>query len=303
MIRTREFCTFVISSFTILTMAQRAAAQYAAEVVSYNAGTNPAAGFVSPAAAIGSPERFTGEGVFPGVVSPFNPPFLASEIVSIGEAGQLTLRLSHYAIPQASGPEIGVFSNVGLVDINFPHGEAGSPAGGFGPPDSAFVDVSENGGSWVSLGNIAFDLPTSGYTDLTDPYATSRGSVHSDFQQPFTGGLASFNGLKYFDAGGPDMLELLAGSGGGKWLDISASGLAKVGYVRFSVPDDTLANMKLNFELDAVAISHAALGGATVPEPGTLLLAAIASLVFCRPIFRRRFRESLAEETAQVPAR
>ena len=230
-----------------------AAAQYAAGVVSYNAGATPAAGFTTPSTALGSPERFTGEGSFPGVVSPFNPPFLTSEIVSVGEGGQLTLRLSHYAIPQAGGPEIGVFENVGLIDINFPNGVAGSPAATFGI-DSALVDVSANGTNWVSLGNIAFDIPANGYTDVTDPFASTAGSVPSDFQKPFTGNLSSFNGLRYFDAGSPDILDLLAGSGGGKWLDISGTGLSQVGFIRFSVADDLNATSRLNFELDAVSI-------------------------------------------------
>jgi hypothetical protein len=256
-----------------------ASAQYAVEVVSYNAGTTPAAGFLSAASAFGSPERFTGEGVFPSAVSPFSPPFLSSELVSIGEAGQLTLRLSNYALPQANGAEIGIFSNFGLIDANYPNGEAGSPAGGFGPPDSATVEVSENGASWSSLGAFTFDIPSNGYTDLSDPFAASAGAALSDFQQPFTGSLAGFNGLKYVDAAGPDILELLAGSGGGKWLDISASGLAKVGFVRFSVADDLLASTRLNFELDAVSIAHAALGAATVPEPSALILASLGVLV------------------------
>ncbi len=269
---TRSQLCCLLFGCNVLLFGTPAVAQFAAEVVLFDAGTTPASGFTSALSALGSPERFTGEGVFPGVVSPFSPPFLKSEIVSIGEAGELTLRLSNYAIPQVGGPEIGVFSNFGLADANYPHGEAGSPAGGFGPPDSAMVEVSENGLDWASLGTFAFDIPTNGYTDLTDPYAASPGSVPSDFQQPFTGSLADFDGLKYVDAGA-DMRDLLAGSGGGKWLDISASGLAKVGYMRFSVPDDMLATTKLNFELDAVAISHAALGGATVPEPGAVIMA------------------------------
>src|SRR4029079_14688661 len=138
-----------------------------------------------------------------------------------------TLRLSNYAIPQAAGPEIGVLSNVGLIDIDYPNGKAGSPAGTFGF-DSATVDVSENGTSWVTLGNIAFDIPANGYTDQTDPFAAAPGSALADFQQPFIGSLASFSGLPYSHATNPDILDLLAGSGGGKWLDISATGLAKV---------------------------------------------------------------------------
>ncbi len=275
------------------TFVNRAAAQYAAGIISYNAGAAPAAGFVTPSTALGSPERITGEGSFPGVVSPFNPPFLTSEIVSVGEGGHITLRLSHYAIPQAGGPEIGVFENVGLIDTNFPNGVAGSPAATFGI-DSAVVDVSANGTNWVSLGNIAFDIPATGYTDVTNPFASTAGSVPSDFQKPFTGNLNSFDGLRYFDAANPDILDLLAGSGGGKWLDISGTGLAQVGFVRFSVADDLNATSRLNFELDAVSIAHAALGAAVVPEPPALSLLTIATMTIVLSCLRsRRFAGAL----------
>jgi hypothetical protein len=287
-------CLVAISSFCCgVTFVNHAAAQYAAAVVSYNAGTTPAAGFTTPSAALGSPERITGEGSFLGVVSPFNPPFLTSEIVSVGEGGQLILRLSHYAIPQATGPEIGVFENVGLIDTNFPNGVAGSPAATFGI-DSALVDVSANGTNWVSLGNIAFDIPVTGFTDVTDPFASIAGSVPSDFQKPFTGNLNSFNGLRFFDAANPDMLELLAGSGGGKWLDISGTGLSQVGFVRFSVADDLNATSRLNFELDAVSVSHAAIGAAVVPEPPALSLLTIATMTIVLSCLRsRRFAAAL----------
>jgi len=264
-------------------------AQFAVDVLSYSAGTAPAPGFTTPAAALGSPERFSGEGVFPSVVSPFSPPFLSSEVVSIGETGQLTLRLSHYALPQAGALEIGVFTNAGLVETDFPNGQAGSPVGVFGV-DSAVVELSENGIDWVSLGSITFDLPTNGYTDLSDPFSNAPGSALSDFQQPFTQSLSSFDGLKYADAVNPDMLDLLAGSGGGKWLDISASGLAKVGFIRFSVADD-LTTTNFKFELDAVSISHAAMGAVTVPEPGTIVLGLI---VLSYWHFRRHRSESYA---------
>jgi hypothetical protein len=282
-----------LTSFLIVGVCHHAAAQYAVQVVSYDQGTTPAFDFSTSrpynlaATALGSPERFTGEGVFPGAVTPFSPPFLRDELVSIGEGGQLTLRLSNYARPQAGAPEIGIFSNVGLADQAYPNGQVGSPASTFGT-DSALVEVSADGVSWKSLGNTAFDIPTNGYTDVTDPYSGTAGSAPSDFQQPCAGTLDDFSGLKYYNAGGGDILGLLAGSGGGKWLDISGTGLSKVGYVRFSVADDGNPNVKLNFDLDAVSISHAALGTATVPEPATLLLVAHASLVLA--IGRCRFR-------------
>jgi hypothetical protein len=256
--------------------ASSAIAQHGAAVISYEAGATPTGGFTTASAALGEPERFTGEGVFPGAVTPFSPPFGANEIVSVGEGGHITLRLSHYAVPLASGPEIGVFENVGLIFNSTTNG-AGPTAAIFGG-DSAVVDVSADGISWTSLGNVVFNIPANGYTDLMDPFATTSGSMPSDFQQPFTGGLNSFNGLPYFDANGQDILEVLAGSGGGTWLDISGAGLAQVGYIRFSVADDMNIDSRLNFELDAVSIAHGALGAPVVPEPTTTGLAFVVVL-------------------------
>jgi hypothetical protein len=267
-----------MSALLPLLIGSKVHAQYGSAVLSYDAGSTPATGFTMASAAIGQPERFTGEGAFLGVVSPFNPPFGTNEIVSVGEGGHIVLRLSHYAIPQPAGPEIGVFENVGLVDLNYPNGQAGSPAGTFGPLDSATVEVSEDGDEWVSLGDITFDVPTNGYTDLADPYWSKPGGVPSDFQKPFLGSLSSFDGLRYSDASGPDILEALSGSGGGTWLDISAAGLTQVGFIRFTLDNDLDANTSLNFELDAVSIASGAVGSPIVPEPGTAVLCGVCLL-------------------------
>jgi hypothetical protein len=275
-----------ISAFAFALVVTPAMAQYAAEVISYNPGATPVSGFTTASASLGEPERFTGESVFPGVVSPFNPPFRPNEIVSVGEGGQLTLRLSHYAVAQAAGPpEIGIFENLGIADTNYPNGQAGSPATAFSI-DRAEVRVSADGATWFSLGNVVFDVPANGYTDLSNPYSNVAGSALSDFQQPFVGCLNgsqcanNFDGLPYSHPSNFDMLDLLAGSGGGKWIDISPSGLTQVGYIQFLVADDGNAGVGQNFELDAVSISHLALGPATVPEPANsfavLLLSTIA---------------------------
>ena len=75
-----------------------------------------------------------------------------------------------------------------------------------------------------------------------------------------------------------DVLDLLDGSGGGTWLDLSSSGLSQVGYVRFRVDDDLIAGPPLNFELDAVSI-RSGFSGAPVPEPSTMFLL-VSLLVF-----------------------
>jgi hypothetical protein len=250
-------------------------AQYAAQLLSYDQGMTAAISFTTtPSAALGEPSRFTNDSMFPSVVSPFSPPFAPEQMISIGEGGEITLRLSKYAMPQAGGlPELGIFGNIGINDSNYPNGIADTPARTFSPTlESAKVEVSADGTSWYSFGNVGMDIPTNGYTNVSDPYSATPGTNLTDFQQPFVGSLSSFDGKNY-----ANMVNLLAGSGGGKWLDISGTGLSQVGYLRFSIADDGNSSTKLKFELDAVSVSHSAMGGAVVPEPAAAFLIFIAT--------------------------
>jgi hypothetical protein len=258
--------TFGLMTLLALTV-NIAHAQFANQVISYDPGSTPAfGGYTTPATALGSPERVTGEIFsFPSDVTVFNPAFGTDEIVSIGEGGHITLKLSNYVLADALAPEIGVFSNAGVIDIDWPNGQIGTPAATFGD-SSAEVAVSFDGIVWASLGLVNFNLPAQGFSD-------PAGTVPTNYQQPFTAVLSDFDGLPYNDAVNPDVFDLLAGSGGGNWLDISSTSLSQVGYIRFSMADDSNAATSLNFELDGVSISATAMGG-LVPEPSSLTLAA-----------------------------
>lgn len=294
MSRSLRWIVSLFAATAMFSASQNAWSQYALEVTSYDAGTTPAIDFESglpfdiTSTALGEPSRFTNDPLFPGVVSAFSGPYKRSQLLSVGETGNVTLRLSNYALAQPGGHEIGVFAHAGLI-YDFQTGRAGDPAAAFSV-DSAFVEVSADGTNWVAVGDRTFDIPTNGYNDVTDPFASSPGSVPSDFQKPFFGSLASFDGLPYSDAGELDSLDVLDGSGGGNWLDIPA-GLSQVGFIRFSVADDGNPAIPQNFELDAVSIARGAMGAPTVPEPGTIGLV-IGCLVVCaascrNPILRR----------------
>ena len=276
----------VVPSLLLLVLVfvpNAARAQYASAVISYDAGSSAASDYNDSSTALGAPERITGEGGFPGVVSPFNPPFGIDELVSIGEGGQLTLQLSHFVIPQLGTPVLGFFTNTGLIDNNYPNGQTsavlGETSGTFGI-DRAVVEVSADNLTYVSLGEVLFDIPANAYTDLTDPFSGVAGSVTSDFRQPFTGVLSDFASQVYSQAGpNNDIVDLLGGGGGGTWLDLSSSGLAQVGYVRISVADDGNATTGLNFELASVVIGNG-FAGSVVPEPSmaVLLFVGVAGL-------------------------
>src|SRR5207237_8434220 len=107
-----------------------ASGPWADQVISYTQGSGVAAGYNQPGSALGQPTRFTGIGSFPGAVTPFNPAFLGTELVSIGAGGSLTV---HFDEPVANDPAnpFGVdpliFGNAGYIDTNFPHRVARPP--------------------------------------------------------------------------------------------------------------------------------------------------------------------------------
>jgi hypothetical protein len=282
--RQQWFATIAALS-AILASTDRATAQYGAKVVSYTPGSTAASGLNNLSAAIGPPTRLIGNGPFEGAVTPFNSPFKSDQILSIGVGGQITLRLSNYALASAAAPQLGLFGHAGLVAATFPDVISDSIPSLYSD-HAADVAISENGQTWVSLGNVNFNIPTNGYTDLTDPFSPVAGSALSDFQQPFTSPVTSFASLPYADPNGPDILEVLNGSGGGNWLDISGKGLSQVAYVRFSLPNGA-ADPNVHFELDAVSIAHGAVGAAA-PEPSTLLLAGETGIVLCVGVRRLR---------------
>lgn len=271
-----------LASLSLLWPAPLWASPWAEVVDSYDSGLSPAAGFMDPGTALGSPERFTGEGVFPGAVTMFNSPFGTDEIVSIGEGGQLTVQFGSPVVDDPAnlfGIDLIIFGNSGFIDGNFPNGQMTTPAALFGA-DFATVEVSANGVDFFAVSGMPDALfPTQGYLDVT-PFQSTAGSIPSDFLKPLNPSLtlSSFDGLTYAAA-----LALYDGSGGGTPIDIAGSGLSSISYVRISVPDDGDPLTFLNAEIDAFA---------NVPEPSTLSLVLLGVVPMVR---RSRRRGGIAE--------
>jgi hypothetical protein len=253
------------------------------QVLTYTPGDN-SAGFQDSSAALGAPDMDTGtdsSGFSYGALTPFNPPFLSEQVLKIGAGGNLTLSLSG-PIAVAPAAQLGIFVNNGLIDVSSGgSGVAGDPAQTFTPAPQAIVSVSDDNLSYITLDAnpsttdidpFVFDNPTNSYTDTTISGYFSRPGTHpADPFQPFTGHLSDFNALSY-----PQILDLLDGSAGGNWIDLSASGLSSVQYVKFEVPQGAGYRMVL----DAVT---------AVPEPASLSLAGAATLLVLR---RRRAKVS-----------
>lgn len=230
-------------------------------VVNYTSGAISNASYNNANAALGLPTRFTGTGVFPGAVTPFNPAFLSSEIVSIGAGGSLTLQLASPAVNDPSNPfgiDLLVFGNAGYIADNFPDVVAG---GLFGASNASIIEVSQNGIDWFVVPGARPDnaFPTLGYSDLTDPFAGNAGAVESNFALPVD---------PSFSAAGKTFAEIVAGyngSGGGTGIDLALTPISVANFVRFSH-----SGVGGDFQIDAVTV---------VPAPMSILaFAGLAAL-------------------------
>lgn len=250
----------------------------AQSVVDYDFGADSNAGYHNVSTALGETSRITGSwGDTTSLSNPYGNPWSSADWVSIGKGGRITLQLQNYAMPQTAAPELNVlvFQQLNTGD-NTPFYDR-----------QARVSVSENGTDWVSLnGNniLSFDVPATGYVfpDGGIPYNSEYGSygdinttdlgnyTPSDYGLPMPGTIGSGT-----------LADAYGNSGGGNWLDISASGLAKVGFVRFDVD----ANAPAYFALDAVYLNNNAIGAA-VPEPALSLVLGAFGL----PLLLRRQR-------------
>lgn len=243
------------------------AGQFASSVVSYVPGSNASGSYQNSASALGTPTRFTGVGVFPSAVTPFNPAFLSSEIVSIGTGGSLTLQFAQPVVNDPANPfgqDLLIFGGQFFIDADYPNGLAGPL---FGAASNSTVQVSADGQSWFTVPNTQATglYPTLGYLDLTDPSSPTPGSVLSDFFKPVD---------PAFDPSDKTFAQIIAGyngSGGGTGIDIGAAGLAQASYIRIS-----------NFGASAFSIDAVS---AVTPVPAPAGLVVLGGLALVR---RRR---------------
>ena len=198
-------------SWLLLSAAADAQAEFAATVIDYHPGGGTS--LVNPYAAVGRPGEIVGAGTgFDSLQSAFNPHYEEGEITQIGEGGDLTLRLGRGATVSPGIREIGIFTNTGLVDGDFPNG---LNAGSFGI-DAVEIAVSADGLSWRSLGSITCDFPSSAFTDAPGPFHDdAAGLTRSDYAKAHSLQLTDINGLSH-----PQILALL---GGARWRDVARS--------------------------------------------------------------------------------
>jgi hypothetical protein len=219
---------------------------WADAVISYDQGIGPAPGYTIASAAIGEPTRFTGEGIWPGVVSQFNTPWLADEIVSIGGGGHLVIFFDEPVQDDPNNPwgiDLIVFGNTGFVDGAWPSAIVSDVFS----DDNGTIEVSADGKQWVAITTQVADglWPTCGYSD-SQPYDETEGQLPTDFTMPIDPRL-TLDDVMNLDH--PMLMMYYGTSGGGTGIDLAETGLAEISYVRISTPE----NSKLSPEIDAFA--------------------------------------------------
>ncbi|MEE8508183.1 MAG: hypothetical protein V3T07_03885, partial [Myxococcota bacterium] len=158
---------------------------FADVLLSFEAGQDAHPGFPDPTTTLGPPERFTGEGVFPGVVSAFNPAWGADEIVSIGSGGSLVVGFDTPVTDDPRNPygiDLLIFGNTGFTDAAWPNGIVSTSLFG---ADGGTVEISADGVNWIPVPAAAPDglFPTIGYRDA-GPYDEAPGSAPTQFTKP-----------------------------------------------------------------------------------------------------------------------
>jgi hypothetical protein len=262
-------CAFCACSLSVASTAVADVLPFAITVVEYVPGVGAAAGYQDPQAALGWPERFTGEGLYPGVVSPFSSPWLSHEVVSIGLGGRLTLEIGGDIVDDPANPhgiDFIVFGNAFFWDLAWPLGIVGPLYAEGGP-----ISVSEDGVNFFPVPGAVADgaMPTLGYLDV-GPYSETPGKLLSDFRMPFDPALdpAAMVGLTF-----EEIREFYGTSGGGRGIDIAATGLERVRFVRIAGPAGSGST-----EVDALTIVAPRLAadldgdGAVGPADLTILL-------------------------------
>ena len=242
-------------------------AQYADSVIAYSPGSGVNPTFTDPTRALGAPTTFIGY----QNADPFNPPFLNSDLVSVGAGGSLTMQFSA-PIPNdathAFGLDFIIFGNSGFIITN------GDFSGGGITDGSLFANNTGTTRVSVSADNLIYYTLNPAFAPAVDGLFPTDAS--GNFLLPVNPSLSG-NDFAGKDLNG--IRALYSGSGGGTGYDISWAQdglgnsvfLPSISFVRVDV-------LSGKSEVDALAI---------VPEPGTCLLGLIGTGLW---FFKARLR-------------
>lgn len=245
-------------------------AQWASEVIHYTPGTGYATewdtgqGYTEPSVALGEPARLT-PGEFGGPVDPFSPPYLRSQVVSLGAGGSLTVRFDQPIRNDPANPyglDFIVFGAAGFTITNgdFTGGGVtdGSLFGNSAGP--THISVSADGTQFFTLDStraplVDGDYPTDGNGNFTRP--VNPALTAASFADQRLAGIRS----------------LYAGSGGGTGFDLAWA----VDDARQPVSLDAVRFVRVDVTADRAEVDAFA-AVSPIPEPGTWAMLALGGV-------------------------
>ena len=232
---------FRATAYCLITLTTAAHAQFASDVISYVPGNGASMAYQNPDTAIGPPTRMNSD----TVVSPFAPAWEPSALVTIGAGGELVLAFDAPVYDDPANPfgfDLIIFGNAFFLTADH---EAPCVTGFY--DEGGVIEVSADGVSFLPIENVMADdmFPTLGYRDA-GPFDTENGDIETDFTMPVDPAFATS-----FLAGAcwETIRKNYGTSGGGTGLDIGATGLAWIRFVRISTPTDVMVLP----EIDAIA--------------------------------------------------
>jgi hypothetical protein len=212
-------------------------------------------------------------------VDPFNPPYLNSQLITVGEGGSLTVRfdqpIENLKEPgHRFGLDFLVYGNAGFVITNGDYSGGGVTDGSlFGHTQPGMVQVL------VSIDNEKYYALKSALAPVVDAYYPTDGS--GSFGIPVD---PRFTASDCFGQGLSGLRTLYGGSAGGAAFDLDwavdergqAVTLDAVNYLRIEV-----VNGHVDLDGFSAVIS--------IPEPGTSFMFIMGCvLLSCGPLFRSR---------------
>ncbi|MCG8448931.1 MAG: hypothetical protein MI725_05045 [Pirellulales bacterium] len=265
---------FAALAILMIVSSVAAADPWADNIISYNAGTNPQAGFTISSSALGEPTRSSvAFGGFP--ITPFQSAADASEVVSLGEGGELIVSFDEPVVDDPANPfgiDLLVFGNSFFNLASF-NNDGTDLATGTVAFDGGEISLSNDGINFFAVANVDADgkFPTLGFSDISIPFpASGTASVLTDFTKPVD---------PNFDVTGLNTAGVVAGyngSGGGAGIDLATVGLSQITHVKITNP----VGSGMTPEIDGFADVRA------VPEPTSFAL--LAGLWWLSVCSRRR---------------
>jgi hypothetical protein len=263
----------VLAAASLFVAVPGRAASLAQTVIAYQPGSGYSGSLTNAASALGAPSTVNIDPVWGNSdITPFTPPYLASQIVSVGAGGSLTVELSASLFNDPAHPygvDFIVYGNTSFFDAEWPNGRTDSTATTFGD-NAAPTQV------WISSDGAQFYRLNPSLAPVLDGFYPTDGAGTPGVPVNPALGRDAFASQTL-----AQIRTLYSGSAGGTGFDLAwaqdvngqAVSLSDVRFIRIDV-------LGGHAEIDAIA---------AVPEPGTWLLSLSGlGTLLSRVLWRRR---------------